>query len=65
MTDRIQFQSLEARNPVAERRAEREAQITVERGATGETRRFDTEAEAHRFCRHRGDYNELWRIECP
>lgn len=36
--------------------------ITVVRGSTGETRQFETAAEAHRFIMRRGDANELWRV---
>jgi hypothetical protein len=37
--------------------------IKTVRGATGETRFFETEAEAMRWIMRRGDLNELWRIE--
>ena len=37
--------------------------IKVERGATLETRFFETVEEARRFIRKRGDANELWKIE--
>lgn len=36
--------------------------VKTVRGATGETRFFETEAEARRFCMKRGDVNELWRV---
>lgn len=37
-------------------------QITAIRGATGETRNFETMAEAMRWIDRRGDLNELWRV---